>query len=103
MKLKAIAASVALAGGLVLGAGVAPAAAWYYVGGGMWEYGFCQGGACGTGGIVYSHYQHYSEIHKATACNNSTCGYTGWLWPGTLADAAWPMTAWGNTAYWGTL
>jgi lactococcin 972 family bacteriocin len=102
MKLKSIVAGAASAGALVLSAGVGPAVADHYVGGGYWDYGFCQGGDCGTGGIVYSHYQHYSATHKATACNKWDCDYAGWHAPTYEAQAAWPMTMWGNTAYWGT-
>ncbi len=101
MKLKSIAAGAVLAGALVLGSGVAPAAA-AYVGGGYWDWGLCQGGPCGTGGLVYSNYQHHSLWHKATACSNWGCYPSGWKSPGTLASGVGPMSLWGNTAYWGT-
>lgn len=98
--MKMVAAGALVVGALVLGTAASAGAITTSTEiGGTWSYGTCQGGACGTGGIVYSYFYHDDQTHKSTACNNIDCAYSGWVASGYTSIAEWPMTWWGNTAY----
>ncbi|TFC48916.1 lactococcin 972 family bacteriocin [Cryobacterium shii] len=92
--------SMAVATALVLSGAMAASATTTYPEGGTWNYGVRSGGIYGSGGQVYSEYQHTSRTHKATACGYGGCAYSGWKSPSALASAYWsPMASSGNNAY----
>ncbi|MBF4461796.1 lactococcin 972 family bacteriocin [Rathayibacter sp. VKM Ac-2878] len=104
-KVAKIAAGILVAGGLVMvGATAASATTVYPSEGGVWNHGVRSGGIYGSGGQVYSEYQHSGKTHKSTACGYQGCAYSGWKPSSTLAVAHWsPMKATGNTAYYDVL
>ncbi|WP_081864119.1 lactococcin 972 family bacteriocin [Mycetocola saprophilus] len=70
-------------------------------GGGTWDYGVRSGGIYGSGGEVFSIYNHSQKSHRATACNAQSCEKTGWHAPRATATAIKrPMSFSGNKSYW---
>lgn len=69
--------------------------------GGTWNHGVRSGGGYGSGGQVYSYYQHKTRVHKASACNaDMSCTRLNWHRPGQEARAIYaPASAGRNTAY----
>ncbi|SMQ71906.1 lactococcin 972 family bacteriocin [Agreia sp. VKM Ac-1783] len=92
---------IVVAAGMVMGGALSASATTSNPEGGSWNYGVRSGGIYGSGGQVYSEYQHNSRPHKATACNGAgTCEYSGWKVAGLLAAAYQsPATDSGNKAY----
>ncbi|MCJ1672650.1 MULTISPECIES: lactococcin 972 family bacteriocin [unclassified Rathayibacter] len=90
-----------VAGGILAGGAVSASAVTERPSeGGVWDHGTRSGGIYGSGGQVYSEYQHSGKSHKATACGHRGCAYSGWQPSSTLAVAHWsPLRASGNTAY----
>lgn len=90
-----------VAGALLVGTPLVANATTSYPAGGTWNHGVRSGGGYGSGGQVYSEYQHRSKQHHATACNaDKKCKSNGWAAPGRLAAGYYsPASAGRNTAY----
>lgn len=100
-----VVAGALVASGLVMGGAIGASATTVYPSdGGVWNHGVRSGGQYGSGGQVYSEYQHGGKTHRSTACGYRGCAYSGWKPSSTLAIAHWsPMKASGNTAYYDVL
>jgi len=94
-------AALVVTGALLVGTPLAASAETSYPAGGTWNHGVRSGGGYGSGGQVYSEYQHRSREHKATACNAAPlCNTTKWRGAGVKASAYYsPASAGRNTAY----
>ncbi|MGK9147496.1 lactococcin 972 family bacteriocin [Plantibacter flavus] len=90
MNLRSILLGATVTAVLVLGGGAA-AHAVTPPEGGSWNYGV-------SGLYTYSNYLHDARVHKATACG-AGCATTGWVSPGTWANARTASALGGNTAY----
>ena len=89
-------ATLGLAVTLILGGSAAANAVTAYPAeGGVWNYGF----ASSNPNLVFSNYRHMTKVHKATACNSSSCSGSGWKAKELMASATIKKTSSGNKSY----